>query len=64
MASPELSEMECNAQKELKEMTNKLKRLQNEIKVVCLSVDTMHIYTHACITQTRTHTISFIFSVQ
>jgi len=34
MASPELSEMECNAQKELKEMANKLKQLKNEIKVV------------------------------
>ena len=36
ISTPDLSEMESNAQKELKEMTAKLKQLQNEIKIVSL----------------------------
>ena len=36
-STPDLSEMESNAQKELKEMTLKVKQLQNDLKVVSLS---------------------------
>ena len=36
MSTPDLSEMESNAQKELKEMATKLTRLQNDIKIVSL----------------------------
>ena len=36
ISTPDLSEMESNAQKELKEMGQKLKQLQNDLKMVCL----------------------------
>ena len=40
MSTPDLSEMESNAQKDLNEMTSKITRLQNDIKVVSISKNT------------------------
>ena len=37
ISTPDLSEMESNAQKDMKEMKLKVKQLQNDINVVSLS---------------------------